>query len=157
INGYFDANGNLFGSDAVASSSGKLFVPNMTPRTIKEILYGTARQFGDRWTGRVYGRYRSGSHFWEDTNNNARQAFNPPPGIPTDLYIPNLSDQLAQIKSGSSYVIADLDTAFTKYYEATVESEYHGGRVFFRGSYTWSHYYGNFDQDGSSTVNDSNI
>jgi hypothetical protein len=157
INGYFDANGNLFGSDNVASSSGKLFVPGMTPRTIKEILYGTARQFGDRWTGRLYGRYRSGSHFWEDTNNNARQAFNPPPGIPRDLYIPNLADQLAQIKSGSTYVIADLDTAFTKYYEATVESEYHGGRVFFRGSYTWSHYYGNFDQDGSSTLNDSNI
>jgi len=67
------------------------------------------------------------------------------------------ADQLAQIKSGSTYVIADLDTSFTKYYEATVESEYHGGRVFFRGSYTWSHYYGNFDQDGSSTLNDSNI
>jgi hypothetical protein len=129
----------------------------MTPRTIKEILYGTARQFGDRWTGRLYGRYRSGSHFWEDTNNTARQTFNPPPGIPRDLYIPDLNARLAQIGSGSSYVIADLDTSFTKYYEATVESEYHGGRVFFRGSYTWSHYYGNFDQDGSSTLNDSNI
>ena len=42
-------------------------------------------------------------------------------------------------------------TSFTKYYEATVESEYHGGQAFFRGSYTWSHYYGNFDQDGSSS------
>ena len=97
INVYFDANGNLFGTDNVASSSGKLFVPDMTPRTIKEFLYGTARQFGDRWTGRLYGRYRSGSHFWEDTNNTARQAFNPPPGIPRDLYIPDLAAKLAQI------------------------------------------------------------
>ena len=26
-----------------------------------------------------------------------------------------------------------------------------------RGSYTWSHYYGNFDQDNSTTANDANI
>ena len=26
-----------------------------------------------------------------------------------------------------------------------------------RGSYTWSHYYGNFDQDSSTTANDANI
>lgn len=157
INGYFDASGNLFATDNVASSSGKLFVPDMTPRTIKEFLYGTARQFGDHWTGRLYGRYRSGTHFWEDTNNTARVAFNPPPGIPQTLYIPDLTAKLAQIGSGSSYVIADLDGSFTKYYEATMEAEYHGKRVFLRGSYTWSHYYGNFDQDGSSTINDANI
>jgi len=157
INAYFDANGQLFAVDPVASSSGKLFVPGMTPRTIKELLYGTARQFGDHWTGRLYGRYRSGTHYWEDTNNNARVAFQPPPGIPQTLYIPNLSALVAQIGSGSSYVIADLDGAYTKYYEATVEAEYHGNKTFFRGSYTRSHYYGNFDQDGSSSVNDSNI
>jgi len=157
INAYFDANGNLFATDPVRSSSGKLFVPDMTPRTIKEVLFGTARQFGDRWTGRAYGRYRSGSHFWEDTNNNARVVFNPPPGVPQALYIPNLADQIAQIKSGSSYVIAELDGAYTKYYEATFEAEYHGNKTFFRGSYTWSHYYGNFDQDGSSSTNDANI
>ncbi|HKW00352.1 MAG TPA: carboxypeptidase regulatory-like domain-containing protein [Vicinamibacterales bacterium] len=164
INGYFDASGVLFGTDPNASSAGKLFVPDLTPRTINEILYGTARQFKDRWTGRLYGRYRKGSHYWEDTNNTARLAFNPPAGIPQAPYIANLADQLLQLGSTSNaasrqaaYVIADLDGAFTKYTEATVEAEYHGGRVFFRGSYTWSHYYGNFDQDGSSTVNDSNI
>ena len=26
-----------------------------------------------------------------------------------------------------------------------------------RGSYTWSHYYGNFDQDNTTTDNDANI
>ena len=26
-----------------------------------------------------------------------------------------------------------------------------------RGSYTWSHYYGNFDQDSTTTGNDANI
>jgi hypothetical protein len=157
INAYFDASGNLFATDKVATSSGKLFVPDMTPRQIKEVLYGTARQFGEHWTTRVYGRYRRGSHYWEDTNNNARVAFNPPPDIPRELYIPDLSAKLAQIGSGSSYVIAELDGAFTKYTEATIEAEYHGRKTFVRGSYTWSHYYGNFDQDGSSTTNDANI
>jgi hypothetical protein len=164
INAYFDANGNLFATDPVASSTGKLFVPDMTPRTINEILFGTARQIGERWTGRLYGRYRKGTHYWEDTQNTARVTFNPPPDIPQVPYIANLADQLAQLGSTSSqasrqaaYVIADLDGAFTKYTEATVEAEYHGGNVFFRGSYTWSHYYGNFDQDGSSSTNDANI
>ncbi len=80
------------------------------------------------------------------------------PSIPRELYIPDLSAKIAQIGSGSSYVIAELDGAFTKYYEATVETEYHGKKTFLRGSYTWSHYYGNFDQDSTSTVNnDQNI
>ena len=53
-----------------------------------------------------------------------------------------------------------LDGAFTKYYEAGVEAEWHGRNAYLRGSYVWSHYYGNFDQDnsaGSGTGNDSNI
>ena len=100
----------------------------------------------------LYGRYREGSHFWEDTNNNARVAFEPPPGIPRELYIPDLAAQLAQIGSGSSYVIAELDGAYTKYWEATVESEWRGDKTFVRGSYTWSHYYGNFDQDDTTGV-----
>jgi hypothetical protein len=157
INAYFDASGKLFALDPVKSSSGKLFVPDMTPRTVREYLVGTARQFNPHWSGRLYARYRKGDHFWEDTNNNARVAFQPPPGIPQTLYIPNLSAMLAQIGSGSTYVITELDGAFTKYYEATAESEYRSGKVFARGSYTWSHYYGNFDQDNSSIGNDANI
>jgi len=165
INAYFDQNGVLFATDPVASSSGKLFVPDLTPRTVYETLVGTARQFNSHWSGRLYARYRSGKHFWEDTNNNARQIFNPPPGIPRDLYVPNLDAQRAQIGSalnppglsGSSYVIAELDGAFTKYYEGTAEAEWKSSKAFVRGSYTWSHYYGNFDQDASASQNDANI
>ncbi len=143
----------------MASSSGKLFVPDLTPRRFDEWLVGTAKQFTTGLSGRAYFRYRKGTHYWEDTNNNARVAFNPPAGIPRELYIPNLSDQLAQIGSGSSYVIAELDGAFTDYRELTLESEYRKGRAWVQGSYTRSRYYGNFDQDGSTTAdsNDANI
>jgi hypothetical protein len=157
INAYFDQNGVLFGVDPVASSSGKLFVEDMTPRSIDEYLVGTAKLLSPRWTARLYARYRKGAHFWEDTNNNARIAFDPPAGIPRELYIPDLDAKRAQITSGSSYVIAELDGAFTKYYEGTLESEWRGDRAFVRGSYTWSHYYGNFDQDNSTTDNDANV
>jgi hypothetical protein len=173
-NANFDASGRLFAVDVVASSSGKLFVEDLTPRRYNEWLVGTAKQFSQAWSGRAYFRYTRGSHFWEDTNNTARQAFSPPavlPGtdtrIPTDLYISNLDDMRRQIgqsgglaTSGSTYVIAELDGAFTDYRELTLESEYRGRRAWVRGSYTWSRYYGNFDQDnsaGSSTANDSNI
>jgi Carboxypeptidase regulatory-like domain len=157
INAYFDANGVLFATDPVASSSGKLFVDDLTPRGVQEFLVGTARQLDAHWSARLYGRYRKGSHFWEDTNNNARVAFDPPAGIPQELYIPDLDAKRAQIGSGSSYVIAELDGAYTKYYEATLESEWRGEKTFVRGSYTYSHYYGNFDQDNSTVDNDLNI
>lgn len=157
IDAHFDASGRLIANEAVLSSSGKLFVEDMTPRTVDEFLIGTARQINNNVSMRLYGRYREGSHFWEDTNNNARERFNPPPGIPRELYIPDLSARVDQIGSGSSYVIAELDGAYTKYYEATLEAEWRGQRSFVRGSYTWSKYYGNFDQDNSTTTNDANI
>jgi hypothetical protein len=157
VDAHFDANGVLFAAVPVGSSSGKMFVEDMTPRTTDEFLFGTARQLGSRWSARLYGRYRESDHFWEDTNNNARVAFNPPPGIPRELYIPDLSARVAQIGSGSSYVIAELDGAYTKYWEATVETEWRDEKTFVRGSYTWSKYYGNFDQDNSTTTNDANI
>jgi hypothetical protein len=157
IDTHFDATGVAFAAVPVGSSSGKLFVEDMTSRTVDEFLLGTARQLGSRWTARLYGRYREGRHFWEDTNNTARVAYEPPPDIPRELYIPDLSAQLAQIGSGSSYVIAELDGAYTKYYEVTLESEWRGDKTFVRGSYTWSHYYGNFDQDNSTAANDANV
>lgn len=163
INAYFDANGNLMGIDPVRSSSGKLFVPRIKPRQLKEYLVGTGQQITSRWSARLYGRYRKGDRYWEDTNNDARVRFNPPSRIPRDPYIPNLgtvsppTGLRGAIGSGSTYVIAELDGAFTKYYEATMESEWHGKNTFLRGSYTWSHYYGNFDQDytNPSTGNDA--
>lgn len=164
IQAYFDETGTLFALDPVASSSGKLFVNDLTPRTTDEFVVGTARQMNSHLTARVYGRYRKGSHFWEDTNNTARTAFNPPATVngvpvPKELYIPDLSAKLAQIGSGSSYVIAELDGAFTKYWEGTVELEWRGSKSMANLSYTRSHYYGNFDQDNSttSTSNDGNI
>jgi hypothetical protein len=160
VDAHFDANGVLMGTVPVNSSTGKLFVPDLTPRRIDEYLIGTARQFHRGVTGRAYWRYREGSHFWEDTNNNARITLNPPAGIPRELYIPNLADQLLQIGTGgsaASYVIAELDGAYTKYYELTLEAEHRTPRTFVRGSYTWSHYYGNFDQDGSANINDANV
>ncbi|CAN5883861.1 hypothetical protein BH24ACI4_BH24ACI4_14620 [soil metagenome] len=157
IDAHFDQSGALFAAVPVGSSSGKLFVDDMTPRTIDEFLLGTARQLRPAWSVRLYGRYREGNHFWEDTNNNARIAFNPPDGIPRELYIPDLAARRAQIGSGSTYVIAELDGAYTKYHEATLESEWRGDRAFVRGSYTWSRYYGNFDQDNTTTANDDNV
>jgi hypothetical protein len=152
----FDANGNFVTSQTLASSSGKFFDDDLDPRFVDELILGTARQMTPRWTARAYGRYRYGANFWEDTNNDARLRFQPPAGIPRELYIPDLATVRAEI-GGSSYVIAELDGAFTKYYEASLESEWRGEKTFLRGSYVWSHYYGNFDQDNTTTENDLNI
>jgi hypothetical protein len=160
INAHFDANGVMFATTPIASSAGKLFVPDITPRSIDEIMLGTARQFNPSWTGRLYGRYRAGRHFWEDTNNNARLIYNPPPGIPRELYIPDIVQQLQEIGTGGSlgsFIIAELDEAYTDYYEISLESEWRGRNAFVRGSYTWSRYTGNFDQDNSTLSNDDNV
>jgi hypothetical protein len=166
INGYFDANGRLFGSDTNISSTGKLFVPDMTPRRLDEFMVGTARNFAHGLSTRVYWRYKHGTHYWEDTNNNARIAFREtgatatPSSVPNAYYIENLGTQLATLGgSQNSYVIAELDGAFTKYYETTAEFNWNGSKASVGGSYTWSHYFGNFDQDGSAGAggNDANI
>ena len=158
VDAHFDANGVLFATVPVASSSGKFFDDDLEPRMTDEFTIGTARQVNDRLTVRAYARYRDSRNFWEDTNNNARTAFGAPPEIAAKgLYIEDLAAKIAQIGSGSTYVIAELDGAYTKYQEVTAESEWQGARMFLRGSYTWSHYYGNIDQDNSSTGNDAAI
>ncbi|HVS02762.1 MAG TPA: carboxypeptidase regulatory-like domain-containing protein [Thermoanaerobaculia bacterium] len=149
---FFDADGDFIGTSQVAGSSGKLFADDLDPRFVEEFLLGTARRFNARWTGRAYARYRYASSFWEDTNNNARLLFDPPAGVPQELYIPTNN-----LVGSGSYVIAELDGAFTKFWEATLEGERRAGDLFVRGSYTWSHYYGNFDQDNTTTDNDDNI
>jgi hypothetical protein len=155
LNVDFDVNGNILTVAPVSSSSGKFFDDDLKPRTIDEYTIGTARQLTPRWTARANARYRHGKHFWEDTNNDARVRLNPPPGIPRDLYIPNLATVRAEI-GGSSYVIAELDGAFTKYYEASFETEWRGDSTYVRASYVWSHYFGNFDQDNTTAENDQN-
>ena len=138
IDARFDADGILISTAPNAASSGKLFVEDITPRRIDEYMIGTARQFGNNWAARLYGRFRKGSHFWEDTNNTARTAFQPPDElngetIPRELYIPDLSQRIAQIGSGSTYVIAELDGAYTKYQEVTLESDTGRQRSSFAG------------------------
>jgi len=160
LNVYFDQTGKVIGIDPVISSSGKLFVDDIKPRRTNEYMLGSGQQIRSNWSARVYGRYKKSYGFWEDTNNNARTRFGANvPGVKQELYIPDLAAKLAAIGSGSTYVITELDGAFTKYYEATMESDWHGQNLFLRGSYTWSHYYGNFDQDNSSfnTANDAAI
>lgn len=171
VTAYFDENGVLMGVLPAAASSGKLFGTEIDPRTTTEYMIGTGQQITSGWSGRVYGRYRYGNNFWEDTNNDARIKFGANvPGVRQALYIPDLGSaptaanpagtgRLGAIGSGSTYVITELDGAFTKYYEATLESDYNRNQMFVRGSYTWSHYYGNFDQDNSSfsTANDAAI
>jgi hypothetical protein len=162
IDAHFDAAGNLFAAVPVGSSTGKLFADDLNPRTTDEYTIGTARQITDRLSVRAYGRYRDSRHFWEDTNNNSRSAaFGAPADIAAKgLYIPDLAAMLGQIGTGgtaNSYVIAELDGAYTKYQEVTLESEWRGARAYVRGSYTWSHYYGNIDQDNSTTGNDAAI
>jgi hypothetical protein len=155
IDAQFDAQGNLIGLDPLRSSSGKFFQEGIDPRSIDEYLLGYSKQISDAWTGRVHTRYRKGQDFWEDTNNNARSRWDSPYGPDYPDYIPELNDYRAEI-GGSSYVIAALDGAFTKYYEVSAEAEWRGESAFFRGSYVWSHYYGNFDQDNTTTANDAN-
>ncbi len=151
----FDANGDFLAIDPVRSSSGKVFQDDLTPRSIDEFLIGWTGDLSSDLLLRAHVRYREGGHFWEDTNNNARSRFEPPAGIPTTDYIPNLQDIRDEI-GGSSYVIAELDNAYTKYWEASVEAEWNVENISVTGSYVWSHYYGNFDQDNSTTSNDAN-
>jgi hypothetical protein len=163
LNVYFDKNGNEIGIAPNASSSGKWWQDGIKHPDINEMMVGTSRQLTSRWSGRLYGRYRKGAHYIEDTNNTARADFNAPGGISHDPYVPNLGTVTTPgtirnaIGSGSTYVIANLDGAFTKYLESTLESEWHGDHLMLTGSYTLSHFYGNFDQDNTSfnTANDA--
>jgi Carboxypeptidase regulatory-like domain/TonB-dependent Receptor Plug Domain len=170
LNVYFDKNGDLLGIQPNASSSGKWWQSDIKHPEIKEYMIGTSREITSRWTSRFYTRYRKGDHYIEDTNNTARIDFGAPDNIPHEAYVPDLCNTgistcgpntiRGSIGSGSTYVIANLDGAFTKYYEATFESEYRATeKLNLGGSYTWSHYYGNFDQDNTTfnTANDQAI
>ncbi len=152
---FFDAAGNQIADEQRGGSSGKFFQPNMNPRAVDEYLVGTARQINSNWTARAHARYRYAYNFWEDTNNNGRSRLLAPEGFSQEDYIPELGDFRAEI-GGSSYVIAELDFAANKYYEVSLEAEYRSSNAYLRGTYVWSHYYGNFDQDNTSPANDAN-
>ena len=56
VNAYFDANGNLIGTQPNSSSSGKWWQAGIKPPEIKEFMLGTARQLMSAWSARLYGR-----------------------------------------------------------------------------------------------------
>ena len=126
INAYFDANGVLFATDPLASSSGKLFVPDLTPRTIDEIAdrHG-AGSSAAHWSGRAYWPLPPAASTSGKTRTTPRAASalsTRRTCIPHDAVHPEPGpasradrQRLAQIVSGSSYVIAELDGAFTRY------------------------------------------
>lgn len=166
VNVYFDAAGNYLDRALNPTSTGKLWEKGITPRHTDEYLVGTLKDLGQGLSARVYARYRYSCNFWEDTRNDARVLLDPPQGVPRTLYIPDLTARLTQLGvpldprfPGNQAVIAQLDGAFTKYYQAALELEWRTSRTFLSASYAWSHYYGNFDQDATATslANDSNI
>ncbi|WP_083273000.1 TonB-dependent receptor [Alteromonas confluentis] len=160
---HFDENGEYLAAGGAPGSSGKFFADNLRPRRIDEWTLGTSKLLTNQFFVRSHLRYRYGSHFWEDMPNGARLygEYGPAGGVPENiaakgLYIPNLDDMRAEV-GGSSYVIAEVDDGQTKYWEWSVEGEYNNDKVFVNASYVWSHYYGNFDQDNTSTGNDANL
>ncbi|MDP5041511.1 MAG: hypothetical protein NWQ26_11670, partial [Paraglaciecola sp.] len=168
---YFDENGNYLDDETNISSTGKLFADDLSPRTIQEIMVGHQMAWDESLTIRNHLRYRRSWNYWEDTNNDSRiiydaeyykgayagftdlypdlvaaanaGAFDSPD--PKDLYIP-----LNNLVGERTYVIAQLDGAFTKYLEASLEVDYKSDKFFSTTSLVWSHYYGNFDQDNAT-------
>ncbi|MFC7003034.1 carboxypeptidase regulatory-like domain-containing protein [Pseudobowmanella zhangzhouensis] len=171
---YFDESGNYLDSETNISSTGKLFADDLNPRTIQEIMVGHQMALDESWTIRNHLRYRRSWNYWEDTNNDSRivydadyyqgayagfadlypdlvaaanaGAFDSPD--PKELYIP-----LNNLVGQRTYVIAQMDGAFTKYLEASLEVDYKSDKFFSTTSLVWSHYYGNFDQDNSTRFN----
>lgn len=163
---YFDQNGTPLFSEDLGASSGKLFQPDMDPRYIDEWGLMYTHAFGNTSALQVNYRHRYSQNFWEDTLNDARLFFgasSQDPNFPvdelinSDPYIPELAAYLEQIGSGSSFVIAELDGAFTKYHELTFDWEQRLEKLFLKATYTWSQYYGNFDQDNTTSNNDTNV
>ncbi len=163
----FDIDGNMIEIEPRDSSSGKFFQEGIDPRHTDEYLVGVNWVVNDTLTTRSHFRYRAARDFWEDTWNWSRESYacssNPdlvgcmPVGwAPETPYIPELNDYRAEV-GGSSYVIAQLDRSYTDYYEVSFEAEWQYEKFYLTGSYTWSQYQGNFDQDNSTTNNDANV
>lgn len=157
----FDANGQYIDSAPASGSSGKFFAKNMKPRRIDEFTLGATKSVSSELYVRAHVRHRRGSHFWEDMPNDARLFGDyPGGGVPAHIAARGLYiDELAAYRDevgGSSFVIAEVDDGLTKYWEVNLEAEWQGERTYLNASYVWSHYYGNFDQDNTTTTNDAN-
>ncbi|WP_201276795.1 TonB-dependent receptor [Microbulbifer sp. ALW1] len=173
------ADGSYLGYEPASGSSGKMFQDGMSPRRLDELTIGTTKGWGERISTRAHLRYREGSHFWEDAWNWARSdegCYGDFDGdginehcVPADIealgpYIPDLNqyryganeDGVGGI-GGSSYVIAEMDDAYTRYWEFALEGEWYGDRTYLNASYVYSEYTGNFDQDNTSLTNDASL
>ena len=162
VDAYFDENGDWLYGEERGSSSGKVFQDGIEPRYVNEYLIGTVQDFSDDLTFRAHVRHREAGNFWEDTPNTMRlETTEPgaaPDWVPHEPYVPTAEfDAIRDEIGGSSYVIAELDGAFTKFWEVSTELEWSKDNWWLMGSYTWSHYYGNFDQDNTTTTNDGAI
>ncbi|GHE98681.1 carboxypeptidase-like regulatory domain-containing protein [Thalassotalea profundi] len=160
----FDENGDYIDYQAASGSSGKFFQEGMKPKRIDEITIGATKVVTDELYVKGHVRHRELTHPFEDTPNTSRldgAYLSPFGGVPDHiadkgLYIPNLQEMRDEV-GGSSYVIAELDDAKNTYYEVSLEAEYNADRIFASVSYTWSHYYGNYDQDITSGASDGNL
>lgn len=153
----FDQAGNVIEHEPYPGSSGKVFQQGVTPRRIDEWVVGGRHELADGLSMKAHIRQRDGSRFWEDTWNGSRGYDNAPANIVSKgLYVPDLETIRAEI-GGSSYVIAQLDSAYTRFREAAIELEWQGEIAYLNASYVHSSYTGNFDQDNTSSVNDANL
>ena len=168
---YFDDQGEVVAYQPRKGSSGKIFQEGLTPRRVDELTIGTTKNFGERISTRAHVRYREGSHFWEDVWNWARSdegCYGDFDGdginehcVPADIealgpYVPDLGEYRDEI-GGSSYVIAEMDGAYTEYLEFALEGEWYGDRTYLNASYVYSEYTGNIDQDNTSLSNDQSL
>jgi hypothetical protein len=162
---YFDANGDFITTEQQSGSGGKLFEAGIKPRSMDEILVGWTKDVSSDLSIRAQARYRKGDHFWEDVPNNIYLHANPPPQYAREEIIPGLAAMMDELGGGGetpdgisrAYVIDELDHAFTKYYELGFDADWNRDQWSLRGSYVWSHYYGNFDNDNVSGDNDRNL
>jgi len=163
----FDIDGNMLDIESRDSSSGKFFQEGMDPRHVDEYLVGVNWIASDTLTTRAHFRYRAARDFWEDTPNTTKVSYAcsthpdlvgcmPEGWASEEFYIPDLQDYRDEV-GGSSYVIAQLERSYTDYYELSFEAEWQYERFYLTGSYTWSSYEGNFDQDNSTATNDANV
>ncbi|KUJ82510.1 TonB-dependent receptor [Microbulbifer flavimaris] len=165
---YFDENGDFLAYNPASGSSGKVFEKDMDPRLMEELTLGTTRNVMEGLNIRAHVRYRENDNYWEDTPYYTPSGwyFNQPERIPADVaaeeFYAYSADEMAKIReelpSTSSYVIAQIDGAYTKYWEASLEAEWVGDRTYLNASYVRSRYSGNFDQDNTSSYsNDASL
>lgn len=161
---FFDEDGNYLGDSPASGSSGKFFQDDLKARRTDEITIGLTKSISNELLLRTHVRQRKAFHAWEDVPNNLRllgDYQSPFGGVPdkaaaNGLYIEDLDAYRAEV-GGSSYVIAELDGSENTYYEWSIEGEYVGDNTYLNVSYVWSHYYGNYDQDITSTSSDGNL